>query len=161
VQFTTLRSECESPWANRAKINTIVNGQAGFACSLAEVEKRLKRSRTTVQGIGRIWQPQARTQGTKRLIRDIKLIAHRKFTTEDTIRMALEGFRLDTPIRDLRRREASRRLPPGLDNHLEDSRQETVVTGYPSTGGRQPAASNPQCLPHLYRISTVSLIPSP
>ena len=39
--------------------------------------------------------------------------------------MALEGFRLDTLIRDLRHRDASRRLSPGLDNRPEDSRQET------------------------------------
>ena len=57
------------------------------------------------QGIDNIWQGEARTQGTKQLIRDIKRITRRKFTAEEKIRIVLEGFRRDTPIRDLCRRE--------------------------------------------------------
>ena len=57
------------------------------------------------QEIGRIWRAEARTQETKQLIRDIKRITHRKFTAEEKIRIVLEGFRRDTPIRDLCRRE--------------------------------------------------------
>ena len=57
------------------------------------------------QGIDNIWQAEARTQGTKQLIRDIKRITRRKFTAEEKIRIVLEGFRRDTPIRDLCRRE--------------------------------------------------------
>jgi transposase len=57
------------------------------------------------QGIGNIWQAEARTQQTKQLIRDIKRITRRKFTAEEKIRIVLEGFRRDTPIRDLCRRE--------------------------------------------------------
>ena len=57
------------------------------------------------QEIDRIWQVEARTQGTKQLIRDIKRITRRKFTAEEKIRIVLEGFRRDTPIRDLCRRE--------------------------------------------------------
>jgi transposase len=57
------------------------------------------------QGIDRIWQAEARTQETKQLIRDIKRITRRKFTAEEKIRIVLEGFRRDTPIRDLCRRE--------------------------------------------------------
>jgi transposase len=56
-------------------------------------------------GIEKIWQTEARTQETKQLIRDIKRITRRKFTTEDKIRIVLEGFRRDTPIRELCRRE--------------------------------------------------------
>jgi transposase len=51
------------------------------------------------------WQAEARTQETKQLIRDIKRITRRKFTAEEKIRIVLEGFRRDTPIRDLCRRE--------------------------------------------------------
>ena len=51
------------------------------------------------------WQAEARTQGTKQLIRDIKRITRRKFTAEEKIRIVLEGFRRDTPIRDLCHRE--------------------------------------------------------
>jgi transposase len=57
------------------------------------------------QGIDHIWQAEAKTQETKQLIRDIKRITRRKFTAEQKIRIVLEGFRRDTPIRDLCRRE--------------------------------------------------------
>ena len=61
------------------------------------------------QGItDRIWQAEARTQETKQFIRDIKRITRRKFTAEEKIRIVLEGFRRDTPIRDLCRREGIR-----------------------------------------------------
>jgi transposase len=61
------------------------------------------------QGItDRYWQAEARNQGTKQLIRDIKRITRRKFTAEEKIRIVLEGFRRDTPIRDLCRRECIR-----------------------------------------------------
>ncbi|NIS79682.1 MAG: transposase, partial [Anaerolineales bacterium] len=52
-----------------------------------------------------IWQAEARSEQTKQLIRDIKRITRRKFTAEEKIRIVLEGFRRDTPIRDLCRRE--------------------------------------------------------
>jgi len=57
------------------------------------------------QGIDNIWQAEARTQQTKQLMRDIKRITRRKLTAEEKIRMVLEGFRRDTTIRDLCRRE--------------------------------------------------------
>jgi transposase len=57
------------------------------------------------QEIDRIWQAEARTQETRQFIRDIKRITRRKFTAEEKIRIVLEGFRRDTPIRDLCRRE--------------------------------------------------------
>jgi transposase-like protein len=61
------------------------------------------------QGItDRYWQAEVRSQETKQLIRDIKRITRRKFTAEEKIRIVLEGFRRDTPIRDLCRREGIR-----------------------------------------------------
>ena len=60
------------------------------------------------QAIENIWQDEARTQETKQLIRDIKRITRRKFTAEEKIRIVLEGFRRDTPIRDLCHREGLR-----------------------------------------------------
>ena len=61
------------------------------------------------QGISeRFWQAEARTEETKRFIRDIKRISRRKFTAEEKVRIVLEGFRRDTPIRDLCRREGIR-----------------------------------------------------
>ena len=62
-----------------------------------------------IQGISdRPWQAEARTTETKQFIRDIKRITRRKFTAEEKIRIVLEGFRRDTPIRDLCRREGIR-----------------------------------------------------
>ena len=61
------------------------------------------------QGVSeRFWQAEDRTEETKRLIQDIKRITRRKFTAEEKIRIVLEGFRRDTPIRDLCRREGIR-----------------------------------------------------
>lgn len=53
-------------------------------------------------------QAEVRTEETKRFIRGIKRITHRKFTAEEKIRIVLEGFRGDIPIRDLCRREGIR-----------------------------------------------------
>ncbi len=62
-----------------------------------------------IQGISdRSWQAEARSEETKRFIRDIKRVTRRKFTAEDKIRIVLEGLRRDTPIRDLCRREGIR-----------------------------------------------------
>ena len=61
------------------------------------------------QGISdRFWQAEARTEETKQFIRDIKRVTRRKFTAEEKIRIVLEGFRRDTAIRDLCRREGIR-----------------------------------------------------
>ncbi len=56
----------------------------------------------------RAWQAEARSEETKQFIRDIKRITRRKFTAEEKIRIVLEGFRRDTLIRDLCRREGIR-----------------------------------------------------
>ena len=62
-----------------------------------------------IQGItDRPWQAEARTVETRQFIREIKRITRRKFTAEEKIRIVLEGFRRDTPIRDLCRREGIR-----------------------------------------------------
>lgn len=51
------------------------------------------------------WQAEARSEETKQFIRDIKRLTRRKFTVEEKVRIVLEGFRRDTPVRDLCRRE--------------------------------------------------------
>jgi transposase len=68
----------------------------------------MKVSRIMTQGIDNIWQAEVRIQETKQLIQDIKRINRRKFTAEEKIRIVLEGFRRDTPIRDLCHREGIR-----------------------------------------------------
>jgi transposase len=61
------------------------------------------------QGISdRFWQAEARTEETKQFIRDIKRITRRRFTAEEKVRIVLEGFRRDTPVRDLCRRKGIR-----------------------------------------------------
>jgi transposase-like protein len=61
------------------------------------------------QGVSeRFWQAEARTEETRQFIRDINRIARRKFTAEGKTRIVLEGFRHDTPIRDLCCREGLR-----------------------------------------------------
>jgi len=56
----------------------------------------------------KLWQGEARTAETKQFIRDIKRITRRRFTAEEKIRIVLEGFRRDIPVRDLCRREGIR-----------------------------------------------------
>ena len=57
------------------------------------------------QIIDQSWQAEARSEETKQFIKDIKRVTRRKFTAEEKIRIVLEGFRRDTPIRDLCHRE--------------------------------------------------------
>jgi len=51
------------------------------------------------------WQAEARSEETRQFIKNIKRLTRRKFTAEEKVRIVLEGFRRDTPIRDLCRRE--------------------------------------------------------
>jgi transposase len=51
------------------------------------------------------WQAEAGSEETRQFIKNIKRLTRRKFTAEEKIRIVLEGFRWDTPIRDLCRRE--------------------------------------------------------
>ena len=51
------------------------------------------------------WQAEARSEETRQFIKNIKCLTRRKFTAEEKIRIVLEGFRRDTPIRDLCHRE--------------------------------------------------------
>jgi transposase len=74
------------------------------------------------------WQAEARSEETKQFIRDIKRITRRKFTAEEKIRIVLEGFRRDTPVRDLCRREG---INPGtyyawLKDFMEAGKERLV-----------------------------------
>ena len=76
----------------------------------------------------KFWQAEARTQETKEFIQDIKRITRRKFTAEEKIRIVLEGFRRDTPIRDLCHREG---IHPGtyyawLKDFMEAGKERLV-----------------------------------
>jgi len=52
-----------------------------------------------------IWQGEAGSEETRKFIQDIKRATRHKFTPEEKMAIVLEGFRRDTPIRDLCRRE--------------------------------------------------------
>ena len=74
------------------------------------------------------WQAEARTEETKRFIQDIKRITRRKFTAEEKIRIVLEGFRRETPVRDLCHREG---IHPGtyyawLKDFMEAGKERLV-----------------------------------
>ena len=76
----------------------------------------------------KFWQAEARSQETKQFIQDIKRITRRKFTAEEKVRIVLEGFRRDTPIRDLCRREG---IHPGtyyawLKDFMEAGKERLV-----------------------------------
>ena len=53
-------------------------------------------------------QAESRTEETRAFIRQVRRVTRRRFTPEEKIRIVLEGFRRDTPIRDLCRREGIR-----------------------------------------------------
>jgi transposase len=76
----------------------------------------------------KFWQAEARSEETKQFIQDIKRITRHKFTAEEKIRIVLEGFRRDTPIRDLCRREG---IHPGtyyawLKDFMEAGKERLV-----------------------------------
>ena len=50
-------------------------------------------------------EAESRTEETRSFIKRVRRITRRKFTPEEKIRIVLEGFRHEVPIRDLCRRE--------------------------------------------------------
>ncbi len=53
-------------------------------------------------------EAESRTEETRSFIKQVRRITRRKFTPEEKIRIVLEGFRHEVPIRDLCRRECIR-----------------------------------------------------
>ena len=82
------------------------------ACSISSEEgavSNMEKSKSMKQKASeRFWQNEARTEETKQLIRDIRRNTRRRFTSEEKIRIILEGFRREIPIRDPCRREGIR-----------------------------------------------------
>ena len=54
---------------------------------------------------GAIAEAESKTEETRSFIRKVRRITRRKYTPEEKIRIVLEGFRHEVPIRDLCRRE--------------------------------------------------------
>jgi transposase len=57
---------------------------------------------------GAIAEAESKTEETKSFIKRVRRITRRKYTPEEKIRIVLEGFRHEVPIRDLCRREGIR-----------------------------------------------------
>ena len=57
---------------------------------------------------GAILAAESHTEETRSFIKQVRRITRRKFTPEEKIRIVLEGFRHEVPIRDLCRREGIR-----------------------------------------------------
>ena len=53
-------------------------------------------------------EAESRTEETRSFIKQVRRITRRKFTPEEKIRIVLEGFRHEVPIRELCRREGIR-----------------------------------------------------
>ena len=53
---------------------------------------------------------EARTQQTRSFMQQVRVTARRKYTPEEKVRIVLEGFRREIPVRDLCRREG---IKPG------------------------------------------------
>ena len=51
---------------------------------------------------------ESRTEETRAFIRQVRRVARRRFTPEERIRIVLEGFRHEVPVKDLCRREGIR-----------------------------------------------------
>ena len=54
---------------------------------------------------GAIAEAESRTEETRGFIKRVRRITRRKYTPEERVRIVLEGFRHEVPIRDLCRRE--------------------------------------------------------
>ena len=57
---------------------------------------------------GAIAEAESKTEETRSFIKHVRRITRRKFTPEEKVRIVLEGFRHEVPIRDLCRREGIR-----------------------------------------------------
>ena len=55
-----------------------------------------------------ILEAESQTEETRSFIKQVRRITRRKFTPEEKIRIVLEGFRHEVPVRDLCRREGIR-----------------------------------------------------
>ncbi len=55
--------------------------------------------------VGAIAEAESKTEETRNFVKRVRRITRRKYTPEEKIRIVLEGFRHEVPIRDLCRRE--------------------------------------------------------
>ena len=60
------------------------------------------------KSLSAILEAESHTEETRSFIKQVRRVTWRKFTPEEKIRIVLEGFRREVPIRDLCRREGIR-----------------------------------------------------
>jgi len=60
------------------------------------------------ESVSAVLEAESHTEETRSFIKQVRRITRRKFTPEEKIRIVLEGFRHEVPIRDLCRREGIR-----------------------------------------------------
>jgi transposase len=60
------------------------------------------------KSLSAILEAESHTEETRSFIKQVRRVTRRKFTPEEKIRIVLEGFRREVPIRDLCRREGIR-----------------------------------------------------
>ena len=60
------------------------------------------------EATGAIAEAESKTDETRIFIKQVRRITRRKYTPEERVRIVLEGFRHEVPIRDLCRREGIR-----------------------------------------------------
>ena len=60
------------------------------------------------ESLSAIMEAESHTEETRSFIKQVRRVTRRKFTPEEKIRIVLEGFRHEVPIRDLCRREGIR-----------------------------------------------------
>ena len=60
------------------------------------------------EATGAIAEADSKTKETRSFIKQVRRITRRKYTPEERVRIILEGFRHEVPIRDLCRREGIR-----------------------------------------------------
>ena len=60
------------------------------------------------EATGAIVEAESKTEETRNFIKQVRRITRRKYTPEERVRIVLEGFRHEVPIRDLCRREGIR-----------------------------------------------------
>ena len=57
------------------------------------------------ESLGAIAEAESKTEETRNFVKRVRRITRRKYAPEEKIRIVLEGFRHEVPIRDLCRRE--------------------------------------------------------
>ena len=72
---------------------------------MSDLQERMKAMETTTQTQEQVLEETASPGSTARFIREIKHKTRKRFSSEEKIRIVLEGFRKEIPVSDLCRRE--------------------------------------------------------